>query len=367
MLYSLVMNIVFYGNTAHSRVLRLAQLLSEKRHEVTVFRLKRRDIAQIGRIGAVHFKYGTSFNPERPGGWLYLILTAFSVWRARPDVVHIFGWRAAALSRLLALLVPEATIVWTVDTIPSSTRYARFIARSAQRVCDAISTPTRLVQYQLLTLFDVHSEYVPDGYDVAAIEDVPVSYWGLTRGQYVVTTASTTAAITQVAEAYKAVPTKKKLVAMAGSRIKSGMTKKYPFLTIIEPLEGRSLYSLLRAAAVVVAANTNNSSETLLQTMDGARAIVAVNHSLYQELLGTTAQFVASRDTEGLQAVLAELVPSIQKQRTWGRQAQKRARTHFQWNGLLDEYLSMYHYPLVRRVPVDSVIAKPQFRTRALG
>jgi len=367
MIWFSVMDIIFYGHTQGQRVMRLAQLLGDSRHSVAVLRPKQRDFAQIRRIGNVQLLYGSSFNPEKPGGWMYLFLAMFKIWRRQPEVVHMFGWRAAALSRLLMLFVPETTIVWTVDTIPFSRMFtARWIARSAQRVCDAISTPTRQVQYQLLTQFGVRAGYIPDGYDEPQLADVPAKYWGLGKGQYVVTTAARVAAIAHVAECYRQVDTKKKLVVMIkSSAAVERLKRKYRFLKVIEPLEGRSLHSLLRNAAVVVATERDDSYIALLQAMDGGGAIIAVNHPLHQELLGTAAQFVSARDVEGLRDMLSSLVPSVSKQKLWGEKARKRAKTHFEWQGLLDEYVSLYHYPLVRLVPVDSVMRKPQFRTRA--
>ncbi|MBI3256083.1 MAG: glycosyltransferase [Candidatus Andersenbacteria bacterium] len=85
--------------------------------------------------------------------------------------------------------------------------------------------------------------------------------------------------------------------------------------------------------------------------------VVAVNHSLNQEILGTTGLFVQKDNAEALAEALSSVLFYPREQKKWGSKTRKRVRAHFTWQRVLEEYLTVYHYPFVRRVPVDSIQA----------
>lgn len=342
---------------AENRALRLGSLLSEAGHEVLVTATSPYFPAHIQRSGKMRIIHWPSFNPQNAGGWLYELLTQFSVWKLQPQVVHIQSWRGALLARLGVLLSPHSTFVWTINSLPaSSPRMISLLLRFTKGAFDAIVCPTRTLQYQLLMSFGLRTTYVPDGYMQPTLPAIAASTWGLRKEQYAITEVTNASSVSHILTAYKATRSQKKLVVLVPEK-NSALTrleKKYSFLQLVISPTPRVKTSLISQAAVVIVAE-QQSQEFALQAMEAGRAIVALNHSLNQELLGTTAQFVEASDEAGLTDILTDLLFYPMKRAAWGKKASHRARAHFLWQRIVEEYVTAYHYPAVKLVPVDSI------------
>jgi glycosyltransferase involved in cell wall biosynthesis len=340
-----------------TRVLALANLLSEQGHLVTVQATPGFSPKHVKKWGRISVRHAMSFHPEKPGGWLYEFLSLITLWKLQPDVVHIQSFKAAVLSRLGALLSPQTTFVWTIDSLPSDQHFfTRLGLRLALGVMDVITCPSRLVQYRLLTEFGVRSLYIPDGYSLASLEPLKPSQWGLRKGQYVVTWVKNPASLSLVAKAYRKTHSRKKLVVLVDEMMPSlkRIATRYPFLLLISATTPRVQHSLISQAAVAIGAE-EGPLPFLLQVMEAGVATLAFNYSLNQEVLGTTGRFVEKDDSDGLQQILASLLFYPAQRNTLGSKAKKRARAHFLWQRILEEYTTAYHYPAVRKVPVDSI------------
>lgn len=361
------MNILFIGQygipavrnaagSGEARVESLSRLLANQGHRVTVMATTAYSPAHIKRWGRVGIRHALSFHPDQAGGWLYSLLSLLTVFRLQPDVVHVHGWHAAALTRVAALLSPESTFVWTISSVPSDflTRLAIWLGRG---VFDAITTPARSLQYELLTAFNLRVSYVPDGYLAPTLQDIPASYFGLRKYQYCLTESADPTVLGQLLKAYGKTKSRKKLVVLVptGSARLSRLAKRYKQLMVIPEPTPRVTASLIHQAAVFIASEATVSTANVLQAMDAGRPVVAVNYSSYQEVLGTTGQFAAQGDSEELVTLLTGVMFYPQQQAVWGKQAQKRARRHFTWPRILEEYMTAYHYPAVRRVMLDSI------------
>jgi glycosyltransferase involved in cell wall biosynthesis len=350
-----------YTDSTEKRVEALASLLSQDGHTATVTCSKPYYKSKIRRFGNMRLVYPFTFNPEKPGGLLHIFSSLFILWRTQPDVAHIHGWKTAVFVRFAALLSPETTFIWTISYIPASKRrLTSFIAWQAKGAFDAISTPYRQLQYQLLVQYNLRCQYIPDGYVQPRIADTPAKHWDLRKGQYCATTATGREDIRWIAKAYSNLTTRKKLVVLTEPRDNiTRLQKQFPFLIVLPVQHGRAYASLIRQAAVVIATNPAGSAEHLLHAMDAGRAIIATSHPFNEELLGTNAQIVKQGDTDGLLSALRAVVPSPKIQNSWGSAAQKRAQNHFHWHRIVEEYKTLYHYPVVRRVPLDSVRPVP--------
>ncbi|MBI1833239.1 MAG: glycosyltransferase family 4 protein [Candidatus Andersenbacteria bacterium] len=294
---------------------------------------------KIKNINGATIKYRPSFSPQSRGGWLYTILSLLSATRSGADTIHLTTWRAGALAWLAATLRPTATIVWTISTMPrAGSLLSRFVIWQAARACDAITVPTRSLQYLLRLHFNLLAAYIPDGYEAPITPDIPAKTWNVRKGLYTVAITTSSADRRRILKAYKATGTHKKILVFKENE-----------------LSERQLSSLVRQAAVVVLFDSGTRSSVLLQAMDAGKPIVAVNEPLYAEVLGTAGKVLRRSDAKYLRELLTDIVknPSIQKE--LGVQAQKRSQAHFSWTRISDEYDKLYHYPLVRRVPVDSI------------
>lgn len=349
-----------YGHADEQRVEELAGRLAAAGHDVTVISTKPYGSPTVRNLHGIALRYVPTFHPEKPGGILSLFASLWVMWRENPDVVHMHGWRAAAVIRLATLLCPETTFVWTVTSLPESNQaLARFIAWQARGVFDAIVTPTREVQYHCLNALHMRTQYIPDGYATTALEDIPASRWGLRHGQYVVMEATNHDEVLWVAQAYKSTKTRKKLAVLLYEEMPTvkRFRRKYPFLVPIVVASPRARVSLVRQAVALISATKHAQPALTLAAMDAGCPVVAANYPLQQELLGITGMFAKAGDSKDMARVLNEVIFYPTRQRQIGSAAQKRARNHFGWARIMDEYLTVYHYPEVTRVLLDSIRA----------
>ena len=342
-----------------SRVREIASLLTKSGHEAYVAATPAfcgRHIKKWGKTIVLHYP---SFHPENAGGWLYELLSLHALWKLQPAVVHISSWRSAVLVRLAALLSPQSTYIWTISSLPQEKLWlVRMALRWARGVFDAITCPTRTLQYQLLVGFGMKAIYVPDGIISPTLPPIPASEWGLRRGAFAISFVSNEDSLPLLLKAYKQTKSRKKLVICVPT-VTAKMARigrRNQFLLFVEASTPRVMSSLMRQASTAIMIEEGSAS-FLLSAMDAGLPVVAVNHSLNQEILGTTGLFVQKDNAEALEAVLTSVLFYPRDQKKWGVKAHKRVQAHFTWQRVLEEYLTVYHYPFVRRVPVDSIQA----------
>ena len=357
------MNIIFIGqrgipaqlgHDTEKRVENLARLLAQQGHKVTITCENSYSATRLRRFGTMELLYRGSFARLR---------NLMLIWRRQPNVVHIQGWKTALFVRLAAILSPQTTYIWTVSELPAHTLRTKLAIRNAKRLFDAITTPSRQLQYQLLLRHDLRTSYIPDGYSTPVLKDIPAKQWGLRAGQYCVTMATSLAELRWVVRAYSQLKTRKKLVTLLPESPElRRLQKRHTFLVSVMPLGERAQFSLLRQASAVIF-DAASPAEEILQTMDAKRPVIAVRH---EEVMGTTGSIVKQGDVKGLAEALKAAMSS-KKMSASGTKARQRARRHFQWTRIVDEYIALYHYPFVRRVPLDSVLPKNVSQTRAIA
>lgn len=294
----------------------------------------------------------------RPGGWLYLVSSLFTVWRYQPEIIHIHTWRAATLLWLIALLSPEGTIVWTIDALPRRYDFAaRLIARMARKICDVITVPTRTLQYRLLTEFAVPTYYIPDGYTPSVLKDLSLKSFKLRRNQYCLLLSTSPESTRQAMRGYTATKLRKKLVIASEATLPwQRLINRKAHINFIGAKTGRQLTTLVRHAACVMVTADYPHVETILQAMDAGQRIVAANTPLFQETIGLAGSyFRPHKITELRDALTTTLKPSL----TLNSKAKKRAKNHFTWERIVPEYLALYRYRALALVPIDSVRPSP--------
>lgn len=355
------MNIFFVGQTTisktssqGSRIHALAKQLAKRGHEVIAFTATGKEL----RRGAhMRVQYLPSLVPDAPGGWLYTLLSILSATRKQADVIQVTSWKAAALIPLAAVLRPHTTIIWTTDTAPSTKRLGRRLTVwLAARLCDAITTPTREAQYRFRNLFGVLPIYIPDGYNTPIMTDIPTSHWKLRKNTYTLALCDTPEALQKLCKAYKSAKSRKKVSVLTNAltpALKRIQTRN-SFIRIIEANTPRARASLIRNAGSLVIADATPSTQEFLLAMESGVPLIAVNHPLYQEIAGTTVQFFQSEDAEHFSKLLGTALQTAGTKKK-STKTTKRARAHFMWERIYEDYEILYHYPLVRRVPVDSV------------
>ncbi len=342
------------------RVEALAKILAAKNHNVIVSSCHSYNGSAFW-YGNIELKRRWTVNPEKPGGWLPALVDVLTIWRTKPDAVHIHGWKAAMSSPLISWLVPEAALIFTISALPkTNSLVARYVAKKAEVTFDAITVPNRRLQYELLHYLNLRATYVPDGYKIPKLPNVPVTEWKLRAGQYCLTTADWIEDIRWIARAYAKLKTRKKLVVCNEETPEiNRLAKRYRFLQIIVSRPGRAYTSLVRQAAVVIFGTPTAGTESLLQAMDSRRPIIAVSDSLNEETVGTTAVVIKNEDEAALTQALSEVINSNETRSLTVSKTSKRAKNHFTWVRLAKEYAKLYHQPEVIAVPIDSALARP--------
>jgi glycosyltransferase involved in cell wall biosynthesis len=314
----------------------------------------------LNKYNGVKLVHLPSFLPDKPGGLLYDFLSVLLIWAKKPDVVHIQGWRAVVMAPLAVVLRPEATFVWTIDSWPQSKEtMMRRITRWVEGLFDAITVPSRELQHSMLYNFNVRAMYVPDGYTAIKALSLLLKHYGIRSSGFTMTTADTAKDVRVIAKAYKKAGGRRKLVVAAEEKGPfKRLKREFSFLHFVGELKGRPLHALIKEAGLVILSGSNNSLNTVLHTMDSGKAIAAMSDVGYEEVLGVSARVVRKGDVSGLADVIAPFIKDEKTRLAAGRKARKRARAHFTWQRILPEYIELYHYPLLKPVPMDSAVAR---------
>lgn len=284
-----------------------------------------------------------------------IIFSCIAALSIRPDTIHVHGWKAASMLRLVLSFLPNTVALWTIPSLPSipNTAGQLIFQRILMYIAggfDSICTSSRTVQYLLLATYSLKSEYIPDGYNTPVLPDIRPAVFALRKEQYGVAFAQNIAQIKQISAVYKALKSTKKLVIFSKE-------KHAGLIQLDLPLTSRGAQSLVRQAAFIVSSHPAYSL-LLLQAMDAGRTIIATTDSLHEELLGTTAQYYAENDSTQLQKLLKEAI----KTRTTNTSAQLRAKNHFSWEKIGQEYMKAYRHSKAVLVPFDSIIPKNSFQ-----
>lgn len=340
------MNIIFYGqlglpqlhtqdqNTTANRVEALARHFVQDGHKVTV--LGTAPSVSSGKYHGIELKCLPSLNPQKPGGWFYLVLGLVSILRSRPDVVHVHGWHAALLLALVPWFLRDTRVIWTVDHVPLPYQLIRLITHDPL----LITTPQRSLQYRLLVEYGIKATYIPDGYEEPPASDIALKHFALKKNRYCVALVSSPSAVRRLQKAYHNSTTRRPLI-------------------VLRRATPRVRRTLINSAAVVLLGDDSVSQTVLLEAMHAQRTIIAPTYPLYQELLGTTGQYYAPRDAAGLTEAIRNAVTNAGAQQKWGQAAHTRATHHFTWPRLVDDYNILYA-PQVRAVLLDSVHVRPR-------
>ncbi len=341
------------------RVDALATLLAKKGHKVMVTCTKPYTPKSLRKFNGVLLKHVPSLHPEVPGGWLYDCLSILYIAKFKPAVVHMNGWRMAALAPIAIVLRPQATYIWTIDTWPTrKLPIMKWLARLVDGLFDVVTTPSRELQHKILHYLQIRGLYVPDGYGVETWPTLGLTRFGIKVPGYSLTTATSPADVKKVAMAYKKAGMRRKLVVaeeLKGSykRLKS----KFHFLHFTGKLGERARHAIVQGAGIVILSGEKTTLNEVLAAMDCGKGMVATTDVGYQEVLGVASLMVKAGDVNGLAEAIRTLSLSANAL-SLGRQAQKRARAHFTWQRVLPEYVELYNYPVLRPVWLDSARAK---------
>lgn len=258
---------------------------------------------------------------------------------SRPRAIHVHGWKWAGFIGLLRLFLPEAALVWTIETWPKDSKLLiKAALHQATWAGAEIVTTTRALQWRILHESGVRVRYIPDGYEIAGIPPISVRRFGLWPGRYTAAIAYTPEEVAWVKRAYAAVKTRKKLV------------------FVNEASGGRAEYSLFAGAATIILGSPDTPAASVLSAMESGRPVVAVAAPGLEEILGVTAVFISAGVKDELTGAMADLKP-ISK-------AQRRARAHFTWERIFAEYLPLYHGAAFI-VPMDSASLRQGFGRQA--
>ncbi len=288
-----------------------------------------------------------SFDPRMPGGFLYCLFASIAAIFIKPNTIHVHSYMSATIIRILMPFLPNASTVWTISSLPRFTFGISFIASGFDQVCAS----SRTVQYRLLTVYNIKTTYIPDGYTASALPDINPKNVGLAKEKYAVLFAEDTKEIRRISQAFTAVKSRKKLVVFGKGRTTANITY------IDAPLTSRLAISIVRQAGLIITANPAHSP-LLLQAMDAGKQIIATTDSLHEEILGITGKYYKHSDYIQLTALIQDAFRSP----FMNSAAMLRVKRHFAWSKIAQEYERAYKHSKAVLVPFDSIIAKNSFK-----
>lgn len=284
------------------------------------------------------------------------IFTIFTTMRSNTNTIHVHGWNAGFFISFFRFCIPRTTtLTLTVNSLPTGT-YRRF-ARRVANTFDKVVVSSRTIQYQLLLINEIQSLYIPNGYTEPLLNDIEPRIFGLRNNQYGVILSQSLREIEGIMAAYTTTGSKKKMVIFGNNPSPEckKLLKKYPLLTLADlPSSSRGAQSLVRRAGFVLVPNTSYEA-LLLQAMDANRTIIASTSPFIEEILGTTGFYYSSDDFAHIERLLAlasrgELEPKYSPA--------LRAKHHFSWGHVWDQYEHLYTRKTVKLVPFDSLVRK---------
>jgi glycosyltransferase involved in cell wall biosynthesis len=293
-------------------------------------------------------------------GFIKNFFNLFRIQSIKPNTIHVHGWNVAfSMFFLRFFLSRDTSLLLTIDTPPFST-YQR-IASIITNIFDHVFVSSRTVQYQLLSIYNIKSFYIPNGYTKPYLEDIKPRVFGLRENQYGVILSQSLDTITRIAKAYASAKSKKKLVIFAQNPSKDlqRIIKIYPFITPFSlPLTSRGAQSITRASSFVILED-ETYSPLLLQAMDTDRIILSSTNSYLEEILGTTGFYYSPTDTDHLIFLLKQASKTLLKPKY---ASSTRAQRHFTWEKIGQEYDHFYSRKTIKTVPFDSLVPKSYFQ-----
>ncbi|MEO6077750.1 MAG: hypothetical protein ABIP54_03110 [Candidatus Andersenbacteria bacterium] len=294
-------------------------------------------------------------------GFINYFFSIFRIYSFKPNTIHVHGWNCAFSLFFLRFLLPSHTsLLLTVNTSPIGI-YQKF-ASIITNMFDHVFASSRTVQYQLLSIYNIKSFYIPNGYTKPYLEDIKPRIFGLRENQYGVILSQSLDTITRIAKAYASAKSKKKLVIFAQNPSKDlqRIIKIYPFITPFSlPFESRGAQSIVRKASFVILED-QSYSPLLLQAMDMDRVIIASTNPYIEEILGTTGFYYASADIDHLAYLLKQASKGLLKPKY---SSSTRAQHHFTWEKAGLEYDHFYTKKITKLVPFDSLVPKSYFQS----
>lgn len=344
------------------RIEALGRLLVHQKHHVSAAATRPFVTGYIRNLQGMRMVLCPSLDPGRPGGLMYILLSLIAAWRFRAQVVHVHGWLAAVVTRLCMFLWPAPALVWTIDGLPRRTgKMLRPLMPPVARGFDAVTVPSRVLQYRLLVEYGIRAAYVPDGYPAEPQPALPLARLRLRPDQYAVAFASDRAAIRDVVAAFHSVPDRPRLVFVpeAASRAlaptaQRRLKRRYHWVTLLDTASERVVATLIRQARAVLVAKPNMPIDVVLLAMDAGKAIAAVAEPRLQETLGVAGRFFKAGDQRALAAAVTEVLQEKGRQHPLGKAARKRARSHFTWQRIVPEYLALYRTRVAAPTVLDS-------------
>lgn len=288
-----------------------------------------------------------SFDPTMPGGYLFSLLAVFASLFIKPNTIHVHGWKEAFFVRMLRPFLGSTPTILTVSSVPNTPRIARFIASGF----DGMFSSNRTTQYRLLALYGLKTEYIPDGYHAPSLPDIRPTLLHLRKEGYGVILSQDAPQIRRILKACRSAKMTKKLVIFPPMPSIRGSVR------VDAPLSSRSASSLIRQAAFVIATDSTYSP-LLLQAMDAKRHIIATTDPIHEEVLGTTASYFEPKDLKQMAIAIKTTI----KRKNAPSQASTRAKNHFSWEKIGQEYLRAYRHNKAVLVPFDSIIPRNSFQ-----
>ncbi len=359
-----------YGGV-ETHVENIAVRLAARGHDVSVY--CRRRLRPNGDEGAspssngtyrgVHLLYRGSVNTKHFDAATHTLLSALEAsCRHRFDVVHLHGIGPAAFAPLAGLFGRKVistfhALDWRqVKWGPRAKSLLRRGEAMGARSSDGVIAVSRLMQVHIQSTHGVDATYISNGASLptAAVSAAPLSQWGLSPGEYVLTVGRIIPDrdLETLLRSFAAIRDRHPRLRLA---VVGSETPRTGYSEILERMAGERVVftgdvfgealEALYAHSLVyaLASRVEGLPITVCEAMAHARALVLSDIPENAEVGGDAARFFKCGDDKALTTALHSLIEDRAAREALGAVARARCEAHYNWEHIADQVESFYY------------------------
>jgi glycosyltransferase involved in cell wall biosynthesis len=335
----------------------LSARLVARGHDVTVYARRGGTGADVASHRGAHVVFVPTVRHKYLETVVHTALSGLHAAAQGYDAVLVCNGVNALTCRLARLLGAPTRIVLNVDGLERNRRKWNVLGRLAYAASERLScvlpdvlvTDARAIRSYYRDAYGQDSRYIPYGSDLAEpAGTATLARLGLSPGGYVlyVSRFEPENNADAVVRAYRGVPGAAPLVLLGGAPYADAFVAavkeeagRDPRVLLPGAIYGEGYRELLAHAAVYVhATEVGGTHPALLEAMGFGRPLVVHDTAENRETAGNAALYVDTARPETLARAIQALLADPERRRHSGEAARKRAREHYRWDAVADEY-----------------------------
>ncbi|MEK7139575.1 MAG: glycosyltransferase family 4 protein [Patescibacteria group bacterium] len=310
-----------------------------------------------------------------------VISTLHAMFIARVDVIHYHGVGPALVAWLPRVFTPRSRVVVTFHCIDRQHqkwgRFARLMLRAGEWAAVTFAHRTITVSQTLQAYcereYHAATCYIPNGVTLPAesVATEALATWQLTSGEYFIAVSRLVRhkAIHNLIEAFRQVPTTKKLVIVGGSAFTDRYVAELHALADDDPRivftgyqHGAALQQLFsHAYAFIHPSESEGLPITVLEAMSFSKAVIASNIPEHREVVGQSGILFAVGSPTDLADKIQHALDYPERLEALGERGRMIVAEKYNWDDIVKHTTALYTAIMIGVEPME-MTAKPALR-----